>query len=108
VAADKPVSGTFTATFAEPEPAEVVAVFEPYEVEVPYSKNHAVADPPGLTVPVSVAVVPPTELTGPVRAVGAAAAAPSAKIAARRAEAAKATAAVQRRRTTVTLCRRGK
>jgi hypothetical protein len=102
------VSGAFTATFAEPEPAVVVGVFEPYDVDVPYSNHQVVAVPPGLTVPVSVAVVPPTELTGPVSAVGAAAAAPSAKIAARRAEAARTTAAVRRRRTCGTLCRRGK
>ena len=84
----------FTGTFAEPEPAAVVAVFEPYEVEVPYSNHQSVATLPGLTVPVSVAVVPPTALTGPVRAVGAAAAAVSANVAARTAEAARARAAV--------------
>ena len=95
-------------TFAVPEPAAVVAVFDPYEVEVPYSNHQSVATLPGLTVPVSVAVVPPTALTGPVRAVGAAAAAVSANVAARTANAAKARAAVRRRRMNGTLCGRGK
>ena len=40
---------------------------------VPYSTYHVVACPPGLTVPLTVAEVGPTALTGPVIAVGAAA-----------------------------------
>ena len=43
---------------------------------MPYSNHHSVAAPPGLTVPFSVADAPPTALTVPVIAVGAAAAAP--------------------------------
>ena len=108
MAGERPRKGAFTDTFAEPEPAAVVAVFDPYEVDVPYSNHQSVAALPGLTVPVSVAVVPPTALTGPVRAVGAAAAAVSANVAARTAEAARARAAVRRRRRRGTLCRRGK
>ena len=50
-----------------------VAVFEPYDVVVPYSNHQSVAAPRGLTVPFSVADVPPTALTEPVIAVGAAA-----------------------------------
>jgi hypothetical protein len=42
---------------------------------VPYSTYQVVAWPPGLTVPLTVADVGPTALTGPVIAVGAAAAA---------------------------------
>ncbi len=51
-------------------------VFDPYDVEVPYSNHQSVAAPPGLTVPFSVAEVPATALTVPVIAVGAAADAP--------------------------------
>ena len=40
---------------------------------VPYSTHHVVACPFGFTVPVAVAVVGPTAVTGPVIAVGAAA-----------------------------------
>ena len=61
-----------------PEPAPLDAVCEPYEVLVPYSTYQLVETPPGLTVPVTVADVAPTELTGPVIAVGAAACAPAA------------------------------
>ena len=43
---------------------------------MPYSNHHSVTAPPGLTVPFSVADEPPTALTVPVIAVGAAAAAP--------------------------------
>ena len=49
---------------------------------MPYSNHQSVAAPPGLTVPFSVADVPPTALTVPVIAVGAAATAPSATLAA--------------------------
>jgi hypothetical protein len=55
-----------------PAPAAVVWVVEPYEVVVPYWNHQSVASAAGLTVPLSVAVVPPTALTGPVIAVGAA------------------------------------
>jgi hypothetical protein len=44
-------------------------------VLVPYSTNQEVACPFGLTVPVTVALVASTELTGPVIAAGATAAA---------------------------------
>ena len=40
---------------------------------VPYSTYQVVACPPGLTVPLTVAELGPTALTGPVIAVGAAA-----------------------------------
>ena len=40
---------------------------------VPYSTHHVVACPFGFTVPVAVALVGPTDVTGPVIAVGAAA-----------------------------------
>ena len=59
-----------------PDPAAVVAVFDPYAVVVPYSNHQSVAAPLGLTVPFSVADVPPTALTVPVIATGFAAAAP--------------------------------
>ena len=73
VAAESPESARETGTFAEPAPAFVWGVAEPYEEEVPYSNHHSVAAPPGLTVPFRVADEPPTALTGPVIAVGAAA-----------------------------------
>ena len=85
VAGESPVSARETAAFAEPEPALVWVVAEPYEVEVPYSNHHSVATAPGLTVPLSVADTPPTALTVPVIAVGAAAAAPWTRVAATRA-----------------------
>ena len=52
----------------------MVVVFDPYDVDVPYSNHQSVAAPPGLTVPFSVAEVPATALTVPVIAVGVAAA----------------------------------
>jgi hypothetical protein len=73
-----PESTFETETLAVPEPAPVDAVCEPYEVLPPYSTYQLVETPPGLTVPVTVADVAPTELTGPVMAVGAAACAPAA------------------------------
>ena len=76
------MSALETETFAEPEPAAVVAVLDPYDVEVPYSNHQSVAAPPGLTVPFTVADVPPTAVTAPVIAVGAAAAAPCTRVAA--------------------------
>ena len=51
---------------------------------MPYSNHQSVAAPPGLTVPFTVADVPPTAVTDPVIAVGAAATAPSATLAATR------------------------
>jgi hypothetical protein len=56
-----------------PEPAFPFGVSVPYEVDVPYSTHHVVASPPGTTVPVTVAVVDPIDVAGPVVAVGAAA-----------------------------------
>jgi hypothetical protein len=53
---------------------------DPYDVDVPYSNHQSVATPPGLTVPFTVADVPPTALTEPVIAVGAAAAAPLTRV----------------------------
>ena len=79
----RPVSPFETATFAEPEPAAVVAVFEPYEVVGPYSNHQSVATPAGFTVPPSVADVPSIALTVPVIAVGLAATAAPVTIAAR-------------------------
>jgi hypothetical protein len=61
---------------AVPEPALLAPVFVPYEVLVPYSKYQDVDAPLGLTVPASVAEVGPMPVTGPVIAVGAAAARP--------------------------------
>ena len=53
-----------------PEPASVVGVFVPYDVEVPYSTYHVVGSPFGFTVPPSVAVVGPTPVAGAVTATG--------------------------------------
>src|SRR5690348_8367188 len=61
----------FTATV--PEPAFALGVSDPYDVDVPYWTDQVVACPPGTTVPVTVAVVAPTAVAGPVVAVGAAA-----------------------------------
>jgi hypothetical protein len=58
-----------------PEPALTGDVFDPYDVDVPYSTYHVVETPPGLTEPVTVAVVAPVAVVGPVEAVGAAASA---------------------------------
>src|SRR5689334_9862901 len=60
-------------TVAVPEPAVAVAVFEPYDVDVPYWTYQLVDCPPGTTLPVTVAVVAPIAVAGPVVAVGAAA-----------------------------------
>ena len=60
-------------TAALPEPAFALAVCEAYDVDVPYSTYQVVAWPPGATVPVTVAVVAPIAVAGPVVAVGAAA-----------------------------------
>src|SRR5712691_8950402 len=60
-------------TTAVPEPALADVVVEPYEVDVPYSTCQLVASPPGTTDPVTVAVVDPIAVAGPVVAVGAAA-----------------------------------
>src|SRR4051812_18448720 len=60
-------------TVAVPEPAFAFAVWEPYDVDVPYWMYHVVASPPGTTLPVTVAVVAPIAVAGPVVAVGAAA-----------------------------------
>jgi hypothetical protein len=73
-----PESVADTETLAVPLPAPDEAVCEPYDVLVPYSTYQFVETPPGLTVPVTFAEVAPTELTGPVTAVGAAAWAPTA------------------------------
>ena len=56
---------------------------------VPYSTHHVVACPFGFTVPVAVAVVGPTDVTGPVIAVGVAAVAAEPPPAAARAVAAR-------------------
>jgi hypothetical protein len=71
-----------------PVPALVEDDFEPYPVVVPYSTHQVVAFPPGLTVPVTVADVPPTAVVGPVVTAGAAAAAPATKIVSATAESA--------------------
>jgi hypothetical protein len=68
---------------AVPDPALVDTVCDPYEMLVPYSTYHFVVTPPGLTVPVAVAEVGPTALTGPVIAVGAAACAAVAMVSSR-------------------------
>ena len=60
-------------TAAVPEPAFAFAVCEPYDVDVPYWTYQVVASPPGTTDPVTVAVVAPIAVAGPVVAVGAAA-----------------------------------
>ena len=60
-------------TVALPDPALAVAVFEPYAVDAPYCTYQVVASPPGTTDPVTVAVVDPMAVAGPVVAVGAAA-----------------------------------
>ena len=60
-------------TAAVPEPAFAFAVCEPYAVVVPYWTYQVVACPPGTTLPVTVAVVAPIAVAGPVVAVGAAA-----------------------------------
>jgi len=65
-----PVTGTETDEDDVPEPALVFAVFDPYEVDVPYSTNHVVAWPFGLTVPPSVAVLGPTPDAEPVTTTG--------------------------------------
>ncbi len=70
-----PVRADETSTAAEPEPALFEALFDPYDVDVPYSTTHVVACPPGSTVPVTVAVADPTAVVGPVVALGAAASA---------------------------------
>jgi hypothetical protein len=62
-----------TATSLEPLPTLVADVADPYEVLFPHSTCHVVDEPPGSTVPVTVAVLPETAVTGPVTAVGAAA-----------------------------------
>src|SRR3954451_22467047 len=60
-------------TVAVPEPAFAFAVWEPYDVDVPYWTYHVVASPPGTTFPVTVAVVAPIAVAGPVVALCAAA-----------------------------------
>jgi hypothetical protein len=62
-----------TPAFVVPEPALFEPVLEPYRELVPYSKYHDVDAPFGLTVPLSVAEVGSTPVTGPVIDVGAAA-----------------------------------
>ena len=52
------------------EPAEVVADFVPYDVDVPYSTYQFVDWPFGLTVPPRVAVVGPTPVAADVTATG--------------------------------------
>jgi hypothetical protein len=69
------VSVGVTETELVPEPALVDDVFEPYPVLVPYSTYHVVAEPFGLTLPETVALVGASAVTGPVVAVGAVAAA---------------------------------
>ena len=66
-----PVNCSETSTTTVPFPALRVAVREPYEVVLPYSTYQLVASPPGSTLPVTVALVPPTDVAGPVTAVGA-------------------------------------
>ena len=60
--------------FAVPAPALATGVFVPYAVVLPYSKYQVVAVPFGLTVPLRVAVVALSAVTGPVIAAGAVAA----------------------------------
>lgn len=71
-----------TATFAEPLPALVRAVFDGYVVDVlgPYWKYQVVAASFGLTVPWTTAEVGRTDETLPVVAAGARPAAPAAPI----------------------------
>ena len=66
-----PVKPADTATAAEPDPALFAAVFDPYDVPVPYSTYQVVVWPPGTTLPVTVAVVESTVVVGPVVAEGA-------------------------------------
>jgi hypothetical protein len=75
VPAWRPVRADEMSTAALPDPALFDAVFEPYDVDVPYSTSHVVDCPPGSTLPVTVAVVDPTAVVGPVTALGAAASA---------------------------------
>jgi hypothetical protein len=58
-------------TEAVPDPALFAVVFDPYDVDVPYSTSQVVAWPPGSTAPVTVAEVDPTAVVGPVVALGA-------------------------------------
>jgi len=80
VAGASGLTALVTMTFAEPEPAAVAGVVEPYDVEVPYSNHQSVARPFGSTAPFRVAEVPVIALTEPGIAPGGAAAAPSTRV----------------------------
>jgi hypothetical protein len=69
----RPVSPAETLVALEPEPTLTAVVFEPYEVDFPYSTYQVVAWPAGFTLPVTVALVGPTAVVGPVVADGPAA-----------------------------------
>ena len=66
----RPATAVETDFDVVPEPADVVAVFVPYEVDVPYSTYQSVAWPFGFTVPPSVAPVGPTPDAPDVTATG--------------------------------------
>jgi hypothetical protein len=55
---------------AVPEPALCAPVFEPYEVDVPYSNHHVVERPFGVTEPRRLAVEGVIETASPVVTVG--------------------------------------
>jgi hypothetical protein len=78
VPAVRPLRFAEIASELVPDPALTADVFDPYDVVVPYSTYQVVDCPPGLTLPVTVAVVDPTAVVGPVLTVGAANAAPGA------------------------------
>ena len=69
----RPVSFVETATSALPEPMLVLAVLVSFDGSDPYSKKALVDLPPGLTVPLTRALVGPICCAAPVIAVGAAA-----------------------------------
>jgi hypothetical protein len=70
---ERPERSADTAVVVDPEPALADAVFDPYDVDFPYSTYQVVDCPPGSTLPVTVALVEPTAVVGPVVAFGAAA-----------------------------------
>ena len=62
-----PCNVVLTNTDPDPDPSSIVAVDdERFAADVPYSKWWVVSRPPGLTVPLSVAVVEPTAEACPV------------------------------------------
>ena len=66
----RPLSCSVTSTWPVPLPALRASVRVPYEAVGPYSTYQLVASPPGSTLPVTTAVVAPTDVAGPVVAAG--------------------------------------